>query len=132
MRNIYKSLLPIAFIFALVSSCGSKKENNPREILAGATSKTWHIAKQTDSNGDKEKLTDKEKDEKLNLYADGKFSIVDEKGTNTGTWIVEGTQKLTLQFTDQPVTENFSITELNNDKVILKAGDGSEMVLKAD
>ena len=132
MMIIVKKLTYVIAAISLITSCGSKKSDDPRDILSGSTSKTWHIAKQTDSNGEKDKLTDKEKDEKLNIYADGKFSIVDDKGTATGTWTVEGTQKLTLQFADQPVTKNFSIKEMDKEKIVLKAGDGSEMILKAE
>ncbi|MBC7391533.1 MAG: hypothetical protein H7329_20210 [Opitutaceae bacterium] len=132
MKKTLKYCGSLLIAFTILTSCGIKKAEDPKEILAGTSSKVWHIAKQTDANGDKDKLTEKEKEEKLNLYADGKFSIVDDKGTATGSWTVEGTQKLVLQFADQPVTENFSITEMNKDKVVLKAGDGSEMVLKAD
>ena len=132
MYTILKSISTLVVVSALTFSCG-KKEYNTSEVLAGSTSKTWKISKQTDSNGDKEKLSSTEKEEKMNFYADGKFSIVSEKGTATGTWNVQSTvepKTLTLQFQDQTVTENFAIVELKDDEVTLKAGDGSKMILK--
>ena len=130
MKNFTILFASIFAINLILTSCGDKKSENPSEILAGSTNKAWHISKQMDSQGDKEKLSSEVKDETLNMYANGKFSIVDGVGTATGTWTVEGSEKLVLHFDNENVTENFSITELKNDKIELKAGDGSSMVLK--
>lgn len=130
MKNLFKPLLIIVAALFLLVSCAEKKSESPSEILAGTDSKTWYISKQIDSQGDKEKVTSEEKEETLNIYSNGKFSIVDASGTATGMWSVVGSEKLSLHFDGENVTENFSITELKNDKVTLTAGDGSAMVLK--
>lgn len=131
MKNLFKYFIGIIAILILLTSCSEKKSESPSEILAGTDSKTWHISKQLDAQGDKEKVTSEEEDETLNLYSNGKFSIVDASGTATGTWSVIGSEKLSLHFDGENITENFSITELKNDKVALTAGDGSAMVLKS-
>jgi len=130
MKNLFKPLIIIITSLFLLASCGEKKSESPSEILAGTGSKAWQISKQLDSQGDKEKVSSEVKDETLNLYSNGKFSIVDASGTATGMWSVVGSEKLSLHFDGENVTENFTITELKNDKVALTAGDGSAMILK--
>lgn len=132
MKSILKLTATIVASMVILISCGEKKSTSSSEILAGSTSKTWKIAKQIDAHGDKEKLTDAEKDGTLNMYADGRFSIVEEKGTATGKWSVENDKTLVMHFDGQSVTENFAIEEIANDKVSLKAGDGSAMILKVE
>lgn len=132
MKTILKITAIALSSMLLSASCGDKKSDSAVEILAGSTSKTWQISKQLDSHGDKEKLTDAEEESKLNIYADGKFSIVEEKGTATGKWTVENDKTLVMHFDGQSVTENFAIEEMRSDKISLKAGDGSSMILKLE
>ena len=142
------SILFLFIIFA--AACGDKKEgagnaeaekgtkkaedvkDNIAELLAGTTSKKWHIVRQTDASGDKVKVTTAEKDETLSLFNDGRFSITDAEQTSTGTWATEGSHTLIMHFDGKDVTESFAIIDLNKEKIELKAADGSEMILKED
>lgn len=139
MKKITIYITALLLSVSLLTSCADKKtevasktdtKENASELLSGTTSKNWHISKQTDAAGDKQKVTSEEKDETLNMFADGKFSITDSQGTSMGTWTTEGTHTLVMHFDGKDVTENFTILDLSKEKVVLKAADGSEMVLK--
>ncbi len=144
MKTLITYISTLFLLVVFVASCADKKEadasenatkntnssENTNELLSGTTSKTWYITKQTDASGDKDKVTSAEKDETLNIYADGKFSIIDATQTASGKWTTEGSHTFTLQFDGKDVTESFSILDLSKEKVVLKAADGSEMTLK--
>ena len=138
MKKIIIHISTLLLFVMIASSCTEKKEvtnkedptDNIAEMLAGTSSKTWHMAKHKDASGDKEKVTTEEKDETLNLYKDGKFSITDAQGTATGTWSTEGSHTLVMHFEGKDVTESFSIMDLSKEKAVLQAADGSEIVLK--
>lgn len=147
MKKIITHISTLFLLVVITSSCGDKKEDavaegekgtkkveetkdNISDLLSGTMSKTWHIAKQIDASGDKEKVTSEEKDETLSLFKNGTFSITDAEQTSTGTWSTEGSHTLIMHFEGKDVTESFAIMNLTKEKVILKAADGSEMVLK--
>lgn len=151
-----KTIVYITTLFLcsiIVTSCGNRKgaaettespggtigtpkaeqpEDNLKELLAGTTSKTWHIARQVDASGDKVKVTSAEKDETLSIFNNGSFSITDAEQTSTGTWSTEGSHTLIMHFEGKDVTENFAIMDISKEKIVLKAGDGSQMILKED
>lgn len=128
MKKILRLNIIIAIVLTVMASCGDKKSDSAAEILAGSTSKTWEIAKQLDSHGDKEKLTEAEEDGKINLYADGRFSIVEDKGTATGKWNVENEKTLVMHFDGQAVTENFTIQDIENNCKYCKGSLGISCV----
>jgi len=55
----------------------------------------------------------------------------DETQSQQGTWKQEG-NTLALQFTGENVSENFTILELDNNTLKLRASDGSEMMMKPE
>ena len=101
-------------------------------MLSGETSKTWVASKIKDASGDKEKLTDAEKEEKMIFHSSGQFSLVTTAGTETGTWKMEGDKTLTIQFQNAATTMSFAVEELGEDKAKLKAADGSTLQMKAE
>ena len=123
----------IAILLAVVLvSCGGDKTGN-ESMLSGSSSKTWKAEKETNAAGDKEKLTDAEKQQNLQFYADGRFAMGGASTLQTGTWSYDqSAKKLTLQFEDQNVSESFDVLKLSDDELRLRAGDGSEMVLEAE
>jgi hypothetical protein len=119
-------MLSLSIFFA-----GCQKGNN-KEAFYGKGSKTWHVAKETNASGKKEKLSDAEKQDILRFNSDGTFSANTSQGNAQGNWEYnESAKQLSLQFAGASVTETHTVENLSSDKIKLKAGDGSEMTLEA-
>ena len=117
------------FSFLLVFGC-TKKEEDPNKLISGETSKIWRADRQTNAEGDKEKLTKEEKSEILQFYSNGTFSVNGTTATTQGKWVYDhGAKNLSLQFSGDNVSENFLVETLEDDKIKLKAPDGSIMTL---
>ncbi|MEJ8801100.1 lipocalin family protein [Pontibacter sp. H249] len=113
-------------------SCGGKEEVGNESMISGSSSKTWKANKELNAAGDKEKLSSDEKQETMQFYADGRFALGGGGSLQTGTWTYDQTAKrLSLQFEGQDMTENFEVTKLTEDKMVLQ-GDGSTMELEAE
>ncbi|MBC5774190.1 lipocalin family protein [Pontibacter sp. KCTC 32443] len=131
LLSFMKTALTLLLAVVLVS-CGGDKAGT-ESMLSGTSSKTWKAKKETNAEGDKEKLTDAEKEQNLQFYADGRFAMGGASTLQTGTWNYDqAAKKLTLQFEDQNVSENFDVLKLSDDELRLRAGDGSEMVMEAE
>jgi len=131
LLSFMKTALAMLLAVVLVS-CGGDKAGN-ESMLSGTSSKTWKAKKELNAEGDKEKLTDAEKDQNLQFYADGRFAMGGASTLQTGTWTYDqAAKKLTLQFEDQNVSENFDVLKLSDDELRLKAADGSEMVMEVE
>lgn len=129
---IYSTLL-ILFFFA--SGCKDSKNetnnNNPTAIIAGDNQKTWKAERETDAEGDKDRLTRDEKKESITFFNNGNMRMSGTMDSREGTWSYNGNE-LSLQFTGENVSENFTVLELTNNKMKLRANDGSEMTMKPD
>ncbi|WP_162427798.1 lipocalin family protein [Pontibacter pudoricolor] len=131
LPGFLKTALTMLLAVTLVS-CGGDKAGT-ESMLSGTSSKTWKAKKELNTEGDKEKLTDAEKEQNIQFYADGRFAMGGASTLQTGTWTYDqGAKKLTLQFEDQNVSENFDVLKLSDDELRLKAGDGSEMIMEAE
>src|SRR4051812_45470373 len=117
------------FLLALVlwmSGCGKKSNESYQTMIAGTTSKTWKATKETNASGDKDKLSDEEKKEVMQFYADGKFTVNSSTQNANGTWTSDQAAKtLTLQFAGANVTETFQVEDISDDKMKLKGREGS-------
>lgn len=124
----------IAMLLVVVLwSCGGSDEVGTESMISGPSSKTWKAEKELTAAGDKDKLTDSEKQETMQFYADGRFALGGGGTLQTGTWTYDqAAKRLSLQFEGQDMTENFEVTELTDDKMVLKASDGSTMELEAE
>jgi len=131
-KNYWETLLFGLFTLMLVS-CGSGDEAGSESMLSGGSNKTWTASKEVNAAGDKEKLSGEEKAQSLQFYADGRFAMSGGSALETGTWSYDpAAKRLTLQFANQNVTENFDVVKLTDDEIRLKAEDGSEMLLEAE
>ncbi|MCC9137079.1 lipocalin family protein [Pontibacter silvestris] len=127
------STLTAILLAIVLISCGDSNEVGSESMLTGPSNKTWRAEKETNAVGNKEKLTDAEKQETMQFYADGRFALGGGGTLQTGTWSFDqAARRLTLQLEDQDVTLNFEVLKLTNDEMRLKAADGSEMLLQAD
>ena len=118
-------------ISLFVFSC-QKKGEDANKAFYGEGSKTWRVAKEKNAEGDRQKLSESEKQDVLRFNSDGTFSVNTAQGNNEGTWNYDASAKLlTLQFAGASVTESHIVQDLSDSKIELKAGDGSEMTLEA-
>jgi lipocalin-like protein len=127
-----KLFIPLLFILT-VAAC-SKKSNTAlsnEEKIAGASEKTWEASRETNAEGDKDKLTRDEKKEKITFWRNGNVKMGNGAESMSGQWSYAGST-LTLHFTGKDVTENFNVEELSEDKIKLKAADGSTMTMEPD
>jgi outer membrane biogenesis lipoprotein LolB len=131
LKNMLSMLV---LVMLLLASCSKENKDNPSEMIAGKESKTWKAKKETNSQGEKEKLNSQEKDQEIKFFANGKFNMSSDTETESGTWSYSAnTGTLSLTFSsDQTYSENFKVLELNDDKMKVQASDGSEMVMTAD
>jgi len=131
-KNYCQTLLFGLFALVLVS-CGSGDKAGSEAMISGKSNKTWTTSKEVNAAGDKEKLSEDEKAQNLQFYADGRFAMGGGSSLETGTWLYDPSGKrLSLQFTNQNVTENFDVLKLTDDEMRLKAEDGSEMLFEAE
>lgn len=128
MRN---SLYVLLFIFVL-SGCnsGSNSMTN-EEKIAGKDEKTWKAQKETDASGDKDKLTRDEKRQTITFWRNGNVKMGDGDQMMSGQWTLQG-DNLALVFAGSNTSENFTVVELEDDEIKLRAGDGSELIMKPD
>jgi hypothetical protein len=128
MRN---SLYVLLFIFVL-SGCNSGSDSmTNEEKIAGKDEKTWKAKKETDASGDKDKLTRDEKRQTITFWRNGNVKMGDGDQMMSGQWTLQG-DNLALVFAGSNTSENFTVVELENDEIKLRAGDGSELIMKPD
>lgn len=131
MVHFMKTAITMMLAIVLVS-CGGDKAGT-ENMLSGASSKTWKAKKEMNAEGDKDKLTDAEKEQDLQIFADGRFAMGGASTLQTGTWTYDqASKKLSLQFEGQDVQETFDVLKLSDDELRLKAADGSEMIMEAE
>lgn len=127
-----KNGLYVIVLFFALSGCSNKSDSmTNEEKIAGTEEKTWKAQKETDATGDKDKLTKDEKRQTITFWRNGNVKMGDGDQMMSGQWKLEGSN-LGLVFTGSDVSENFTLLELDNDEMKLKAGDGSEMTMKPD
>lgn len=128
MRN---SLYILLFIFVL-SGCNSGSDSmTNEEKIAGKEEKTWKAQKETDASGDKDKLTRDEKRQTITFRRNGNVKMGDGDQMMSGQWTLQG-DNLALVFAGSNTSENFTVVELDEDEIKLRAGDGSELTMKPD
>lgn len=124
-------LLWMLSLSMFVFSC--QKKGDSKEAFYGKGSKTWRVAKMTNEDGKREKMSAEEKQDVLRFNSDGSFSANTAQGNAEGKWDYDPAAKLlTLQFAGASVTESHSVVNLSDDKIRLKAGDGAEMTLESE
>ncbi len=128
-----KNALLTLSIFLLIIGCNKKVDSSltNEDKIAGTTEKTWVTKRETTANGDNDKLTREEKDQKITFWKNGNVKMAGDNEAMSGQWSYSGST-LTLHFTGQDVTENFTVIELTEDRMQLTAGDGSVMLMKPE
>lgn len=127
----WQALVALLLVFVM-ASCGGKDKVGTENMISGTSSKTWVAQKELTASGDKDKLSDQEKQETMQFYADGRFAMGGGGSLETGTWSFDqAAKKLTLRFEGQDVTENFDVVQLTDKEMRLKDATGGEMQMKA-
>ncbi len=130
-------LLYVIMVMFLAIGAGCKSDSNSTasasasNLLAGDGQKTWRSTKETDSQGDKERLDREEKKEFITFFNNGNFTMGGSGQSQQGTWKYEGST-LMMQFAGEGVSENFTVLELDKNTLKLRAADGSEMIMKPE
>ena len=128
MRSIILTVLS----FILLAGCGNKDSDlSNEEKISGKDAKTWKATRETNAQGDKDKLTREEKKQSITFNRNGNVQMSNENETMGGTWTFAD-NKLSLQFTGTNVTENFTVLELDAKRMKLLAEDGSQMTLEPE
>lgn len=128
MRN---SLYVLLFVFVLAGCNNGSDSMTNEEKIAGKEEKTWKAQKETDASGDKDKLTRDEKRQTITFWRNGNVKMGDGDQMMSGQWTLQG-DNLALVFAGSNVSENFTVLELDNNEIKLRAGDGSELTMKPD
>ncbi len=128
MRNIYKSILALAFASTLIFSGCTKLEDGPKISLRSAKARVageWKNTKYTE-NGVDIPLDADDKDDVWKIEKDGKFEIVDPgNGTQTGTWDFNS-DKDKIIFSQNGFSITYDILRLANKEMVLQFTDGSD------
>lgn len=121
------------WIFALLFfACNSKSDSlTNEEKIAGQDEKTWQATRETDAEGDKDKLTRQEKKQTITFWRNGNVKMGDGDQMMSGQWTLQG-ENLALEFTGSNVSENFTLLKLDKNEMKLRAADGSELTMKPD
>lgn len=117
-------------IFCFLVACGNSSMSR-EEMLAGENEKTWEATREINSQGDREKLTREEKKERITFWRNGDVRMGEDNEAMTGKWTVQG-NTLSITFTGSNVSENFGMVSMEKDEVVLRAADGSQLVMKPD
>ena len=128
----FASLLVLVSLFA--ASCSNDKGKvEGVNMLHGTDSKVWKTAKQTDATGDKVKQTDAQKGEQLRIFANGTYNMTGATGAVNGKYTFDQAGKSITMTPDGGTTSNtFAVETLTDDKLTLKAADGSALMLEKE
>lgn len=130
LRN-YLAYLTLLLLL-VVTSCQDKNKTLTASMISGDTSKTWKATRETNAAGDKDKITGEEKNEVIQFYANGSFSMRSSSQNASGKWTFDPMAKsLVLQFVGSELTENFQVVSLNEDEMKLQSPSGT-MNLEAE
>jgi hypothetical protein len=130
--NYYRRWMMLMTALFFYVACSNDKEEKSSNMISGSSSKIWKEVKEINAEGQKEKLTDEEKNEVIQFYSDGHFIMKSSNASNEGTWAYDDKGKdLSLTFGGANFTEYFTVLELEKSKMKLKGRDGSILVMKA-
>jgi hypothetical protein len=131
MKRKWSLYLIVLGLIISFGACTRSEDLTAEEKIAGKDEKTWQAKKETDATGDVDRLSRAEKRESITFWRNGNVKMGNGDQIMSGQWSLEG-NNLRLQFTGSDVSENFTVLKLDKDELRLRAGDGSEMVMKPD
>jgi hypothetical protein len=121
----YFALLSLT-ILLLAASCKEKNTVGTAATISGNESKTWKATKETTASGEKDKITGEEKNQEMQFFANGSFSMRSSTQNASGKWTYDPMAKnLSLQFVGSDMTENFQVMKLTDDEMTLQSASGT-------
>src|SRR5688572_4131542 len=98
---VTKNIWMAALLAAALTACGDKKNDTAStddnanttessnassndKLIAGDSEKTWKAKRETNSEGDKDKLTKAEKEQRITFWRNGNVKMGDESQTMDG------------------------------------------------
>lgn len=131
LKNYFMLLNFTLLLFG--AGCQKKDTVGNAGMLTGADSKVWKTEKETTASGEKDKVTKEEKQQEIQFFANGSFSMRSPTQNASGKWTYDAMAKnLSLQFVGSDLTENFQVLNLTDDELKLQAADGSQMILETN
>ncbi|GAB3826689.1 lipocalin family protein [Pontibacter rugosus] len=130
-----KSIKPTNILYTLLLSffllsCGGGEEVGSENLISGPDNKTWVADEEINAAGDEQDLTKDEQAQTMQFYADGRFAMSGGSTLQTGTWSFDqAAKRLSLQFENQDVTQNFEVLKLSDDELNLRGSDGTVLEL---
>ncbi|RDC62642.1 lipocalin family protein [Adhaeribacter pallidiroseus] len=134
LAKLKNYLMLLSFTLLLFGAgCQKKDTVGNAGMLTGADSKVWKTEKETTASGEKDKVTKEEKQQEIQFFANGSFSMRSPTQNASGKWTYDAMAKsLSLQFVGSDLTENFQVLNLTDDELKLQAADGSQMILETE
>ena len=115
----------------VATGCKDKNTVATASTISGTESKTWKATRQTTASGEKDKITGAEKQEEMQFFANGSFSMRSASQNASGKWTYDPMGKnLRLQFVGSDMTENFQVLSISDDEMKLQGTSGT-MTLEA-
>jgi hypothetical protein len=118
-------------LFLVAAGCKDKNTVGTAATISGTDSKTWKATRETNASGDKDKITGAEKQQEIQFFQNGSFSMRSASENASGKWTYDPMGKsLQMQFVGSDMTENFQVLSLTDDEMKLQGSNGT-MTLEA-
>ncbi len=131
-RAYAATLLLLLSIFAV--ACSSKEGTvEGVNMLYGKDSKVWKTAKEKDASGNKVSQTDTQEDERLQIFANGQYTMTSPQQTVSGKYSFDQAGK-TITMTPNGATagNTFTVETLTEDRLTLKSATGASLMLEKE
>ena len=126
------TLLLLLSVFAI--SCGGKEGTvEGVNMLYGTDSKVWKTAKEKDAAGNKVKQTDIQEEERLQIFANGQYTMTSPQASVSGKYAFDQAAKtITMTPNGAAAGNQFTVETLTDDKLTLKSAQGASLMLEKE
>lgn len=131
-RAYAATLLLLLSIFAV--ACSSKEGTvEGVNMLYGKDSKVWKTAKVKDASGSKVGQTDAQDEERLQIFANGQYTMTSPQASVSGKYAFDQAAKtITMTPNGNPTANTFTVETLTDDKLTLKSATGASLMLEKE
>ena len=131
-RAYAATLLLLLSVFAV--ACGGKEGTvEGVNMLYGTDSKVWKTAKEKSSTGEKVVQTDIQEEQRLQIFANGQYTMTAPNQTVSGKYAFDQTAKTITMTPDGGTTANtFMVETLTDNKLTLKSAAGAMLMLEKE
>ena len=131
--RVYTATLLLLLSFFAISCGGKEGTVEGANMLYGTDSKVWKTAKEKDASGDKVKQTDAQKEERLQVFANGQYTMTSPQASVSGKYTFDQTAKtITLTPNGGTTANTFMVETLTEDKLTLKSAQGASLMLEKE